>query len=240
MQAFAAFKPALVAALAITVTLTACSGSPSADNGGNSNNAPASSPASAVASGAPSPVSTTPIACSVEIGAAAAAALAEQCIRLSPATRPPCNVENSCAMIQGEIARSCAVADEDAAGEPDCRPEPRSGAAAKAAIERYYSALNARDYSTAWQIWGPDGAPKQTYDDFVKGFAQTRRATVIAGTPGAVEGAAGSIYISVPVTVDTQLTDGRTQRFSGRYMLRQRNIETSQGWHIASASLKPD
>ena len=189
---------------------------------------------------APAPVSTAPISCSAEIGSGAAAALVEQCIRVSPATRPPCNVQNSCAMIEDEIARSCAVTGLYAADDPTCHPEPHSGAAATAAIERYYSALNARDYSTAWQTWGPDGAPGQTYDDFVKGFAQTQRSTVIAGTPSPVEGAAGSIYITVPVTVDAQLADGRTQSFSGRYMLRQRDIETSQGWHITSADLTQD
>lgn len=143
-------------------------------------------------------------------------------------------------MIEGEIARSCALAGEEGASEPACHAEPRSGAAAKAAIERYYSALNARDYSTAWQVWGPDGAPNQTYEQFLSGYAQTQRATVTVGTPSPVEGAVGSIYITVPVTVDAQLTDGRKQRFSGRYMLRQRNNETSQGWHITSATLTPE
>lgn len=192
------------------------------------------------AAGLPTPSPTTPVACSTEIGEPAAAALVKQCITLSPATRPPCNAANSCAMIEGEIARSCAIIGDGAAQVPGCGVQPRSGAAATAAIERYYSALNARDYPTAWQLWGPNGSPKQTYEQFLKGYAQTRHANVTVGTPGAIEGAAGSVYITVPVTVYAQLTDGRKQRFSGNYMLRQRNMETSQGWHITSANLTQD
>lgn len=45
--------------------------------------------------------------CAREIGVEEASMLARTCLRLSPATHPPCNVENSCAMIKGEIGRSC-------------------------------------------------------------------------------------------------------------------------------------
>ncbi|MBF0666210.1 MAG: hypothetical protein IR159_11855 [Brevundimonas sp.] len=48
-------------------------------------------------------------ACLAEIGAAASARLVERCIAVSPATHPPCNAANPCAMIQGEIDRSCAM-----------------------------------------------------------------------------------------------------------------------------------
>ena len=143
-------------------------------------------------------------------------------------------------MIEGEIARSCAMAGDDAANEPACGPAPRSGAAAKAAIERYYSAINARDFPTAWQAWRPNGAPKQTYEQFVRGFAQTRRANVTVGTPGPLEGAAGSIYITVPVTIDAQVANGRRQRFVGNYTLRQSDLETTQGWRIISGDLKEE
>lgn len=48
-----------------------------------------------------------PGSCLAEVGEAAAARLVERCIAVSPATRPPCNAANPCAMIQGEIDRSC-------------------------------------------------------------------------------------------------------------------------------------
>ena len=49
----------------------------------------------------------TPASCAEERGAKASAALVQQCIQVSPATHPPCNAQNSCAMIEAEIRRSC-------------------------------------------------------------------------------------------------------------------------------------
>ena len=54
-------------------------------------------------------VSGAEAACSATLGEAKAAALVKRCIAVSPATHPPCNVQNPCALIQGEIDRSCAM-----------------------------------------------------------------------------------------------------------------------------------
>ncbi|MFT4955040.1 MAG: hypothetical protein ACI8U3_001422 [Brevundimonas sp.] len=66
---------------------------------------------------APEPATGTPaaepVSCEAELGLEAAQALVERCVRVSPATRPPCNVANPCAMIQGEIDRSCALWEDD-------------------------------------------------------------------------------------------------------------------------------
>lgn len=40
--------------------------------------------------------------------------LVNQCIEVSPATRPPCNGENSCEMITDEIQRGCKMLGSDA------------------------------------------------------------------------------------------------------------------------------
>jgi hypothetical protein len=48
-----------------------------------------------------------PGSCLDEIGEAASARLVERCIAVSPATHPPCNAANPCALIQGEIDRAC-------------------------------------------------------------------------------------------------------------------------------------
>jgi hypothetical protein len=47
--------------------------------------------------------------CQAQIGAAAAQRLVERCLAVSPATHPPCNAQNACEMIQGEIDRACAL-----------------------------------------------------------------------------------------------------------------------------------
>ncbi|ESQ84436.1 hypothetical protein AEAC466_08770 [Asticcacaulis sp. AC466] len=58
--------------------------------------------------------------CLAAIGKAAADRLVKRCIQVSPATHPPCNVQNSCEMIQGEIDRSCAMYGADEKKPAEC------------------------------------------------------------------------------------------------------------------------
>jgi hypothetical protein len=60
------------------------------------------------------PEEETAEGCEGEIGLQAAQRLARQCRDVSPATRPPCNVANSCGMIRDEIRRGCDMLAEDA------------------------------------------------------------------------------------------------------------------------------
>ncbi|WP_157532619.1 hypothetical protein [Hyphomonas polymorpha] len=53
-----------------------------------------------------------PASCADELGAEAAQVLVDQCLAISPATRPPCNAQNSCDMIRDEIRRGCGFGDE--------------------------------------------------------------------------------------------------------------------------------
>lgn len=187
-----------------------------------------------------------PRSCAQEIGRQPAQALATACRALSPATHPPCNAANSCALIQDEIARSCALfGDGEAAKEPGCGPLPSSAEAAAAVVKRCYQALDARDYGTAWQLWGIDGQPGNSYEKFRQGYARTRSVEVTLGQPGPVEGAAGSSYVSVPVTVRALLVDGTRQTFSGRYQLRRNNdvdgaSAEQRRWRLDSAKLETE
>ena len=45
--------------------------------------------------------------CSETAGPERAALLVRQCLQVSPATRPPCNAENTCGLILDEIKRGC-------------------------------------------------------------------------------------------------------------------------------------
>ena len=51
--------------------------------------------------------------CSQEVGAEVAQTYVDQCIEVSPATRPPCNADNPCQMIWSEIWRGCDMLGED-------------------------------------------------------------------------------------------------------------------------------
>ncbi|EIZ81350.1 hypothetical protein WSK_0057 [Novosphingobium sp. Rr 2-17] len=228
--------------MALALVVGGCDGSESAPSPAPNEAVSEATSAATIAASRPAPPSTSPaqaVACSSQIGAAKAQALVKQCISVSPATHPPCNAANSCAMIRSEIARGCAILDDDAKAA-SCT-DPYSTAAAVEAIARYYDAINARDFATAWQTWGTDGgASGKTLEQFAAGFAHTRQVHAEIGQPGTIEGGAGSLYVSVPVTVDAQLADGRHQHFVGSYALRRinRGMGVSQGWHIETAKLR--
>ncbi|WP_371181548.1 hypothetical protein [Xanthomonas sacchari] len=202
--------------------------------------APAQAPATTAQSAS---AAGEPLSCADEIGADAAAARVATCRTVSPATHPPCNAANSCAMIDDEIARGCALLGRDAPTTAGCGPAADSPQAAADVVRRYYAAINARDYATAWQQWGEDGRPGQSYAAFKAGFAQTRAVKATIGALGRSDGAAGSVYQPVPVTVEATLADGTRQRFRGDYVLRRVNgVDGASAaqlrWRIDSAQLK--
>ena len=53
----------------------------------------------------------TPGSCLAELGRKEAETLSEQCYAMSPATRPPCNIQNSCERIREELKRGCEFGD---------------------------------------------------------------------------------------------------------------------------------
>ena len=135
----------------------------------------------------------------------------------------------------------CATGDEAAAvSEAEKAP-----AAARDVVRRYYAAIDRRDYGTAHALWADDGrASGQSAAAFANGFAKTARTRVSAGAPGRPEGAAGSLFVEVPVEVDATLDDGTRQRFVGRYVLKRANAVPGASaeqlrWRIARASLEP-
>ena len=117
-------------------------------------------------------------------------------------------------------------------------------AAARAVVERYYAAIGRGDFRTAYRLWGGAGQRSgQGYAAFARGFARTARVAVTAGASREQEGAAGSIFITVPVEVRARLKSGRHQRFRGTYVLRRVNgvdgaSPAQLAWHIERASLR--
>ncbi len=54
--------------------------------------------------------------CRISVGAKRSATLVNECIQVSPATHPPCNAQNACSLIVGEIRRGCGMLGPDAPG----------------------------------------------------------------------------------------------------------------------------
>ncbi len=132
------------------------------------------------------------------------------------------------------------VAGDSAAGAAptDAASEPTD------VVRRYYAAIAAKDYRRAYEMWGGGGAASgKPYEQFANGFAETASVEARVGQPGRVEGAAGSRYVDVPVTIEATTTSGEHQRFEGSYTLRRTVVEGStpaqRRWHIYSAHILP-
>lgn len=121
---------------------------------------------------------------------------------------------------------------------PPTPPAETSVGAAVAVVARYYAALNRHDYRTAHGLW-PRGPG---IDELRRGYAHTRWTKVTPLPPFTTDGAAGSIYAEIKVTVDAVLTDGTRQHFGGSYTLRRVNdvdgsTAAQRRWHIESGKL---
>ncbi|QTC91018.1 hypothetical protein [Brevundimonas goettingensis] len=117
MRGLASLAMLSAALLLATPLLSAC-GEPAPEKTAEVASAPAQTPVmpedappqeEAEATITDSVVPTPVKSCAEDIGAAASAKLVQRCIAVSPATHPPCNAQNECAAIQGEIDRSCAM-----------------------------------------------------------------------------------------------------------------------------------
>jgi hypothetical protein len=109
-------------------------------------------------------------------------------------------------------------------------------------IRDYYDAINRRDFHTAYLLWGDSGRSSgKTLDEFRAGYTGTDSAEVALGAPGRVEGAAGSRYVEVPVTLHAWTHGGGEQQFAGSYVLRRTVVDgatdAQRRWHIYSADI---
>ncbi|MBZ9917556.1 DUF1176 domain-containing protein [Mesorhizobium sp. BR1-1-12] len=112
---------------------------------------------------------------------------------------------------------------------------------AEAVVRSLYSAINRHEFARAWGYYG-DTKPAKDFDSFVKGYDGTDKVDVRTGAVSN-EGAAGSIYYSVPVAIQATDKKGEAKVFAGCYTLRQVNAQIQappfQPIFIDSGALKP-
>jgi len=110
-------------------------------------------------------------------------------------------------------------------------------------IRSYYEAIDERRFADAYSLWSDNGrASGKSLADFTSGFAETADEKLETGSPSRVEPAAGSRYITVPVTITATLTSGITQSFTGTYDLRRSVVDGAtaeqRAWRIYSANIR--
>lgn len=111
---------------------------------------------------------------------------------------------------------------------------------ATAVIRSFYSAVSRHEYARAWGYFG-ETKPTRDFEAFAKGYDNTDAVDVLTGGM-AEEGAAGSIYYTVPVAIRATDKSGAQSIFAGCYTLRKLNAEAQEPpfdpIHIEKAALK--
>ena len=118
--------------------------------------------------------------------------------------------------------------------------DPRSSAAAEELVRSFAALLNTGRSDEAYMLLGPSAPPRKSFD---AGFARLRHLQVTVGHAGDQEGAAGSIYVSVPLTVSGR-ADGKRMSRSAKAVLRRVNdvpgsTEAQRHWHIERIDWQP-
>ena len=111
--------------------------------------------------------------------------------------------------------------------------DPKSSEAALDFVRGLVDLLNRGKFDEAYMLLGP-GAPPRS--DFDRHFAQYSNLNVSIGKAGEQEGAAGSIYLSVPIVI-SGVSNGKHVDRSATVILRRVNdvpgsTEAQRHWHI--------
>ena len=120
--------------------------------------------------------------------------------------------------------------------EPKGPIDPKGAEAAGQVMQNYGALLEQRRFADAAALWG-DAAAAAT---FARQFGESAEMHLQVGKPGNTEGAAGSIYVTVPVVVYGR-APGAFSR-SGSATLRRVNdvpgsTEAQRRWHIERIEL---
>ena len=111
--------------------------------------------------------------------------------------------------------------------------DPKSTEAAMQRANAFVDLLNRGRFDDAWMLMS-SAAPSRA--DFTKDFSRYSHLRATTGSPGGQEGAAGSIYLSLPLTVSGKI-DGKDASRSGSIVMRRVNdvpgsTEKQRQWHI--------
>lgn len=129
--------------------------------------------------------------------------------------------------------------------EPDGPIDPKSAEAAAQVLQSFGALIEQKRFGEARRLWA-GGAPQSQMSDaeFAARYEEYSEAHLQVGAPGDMEGAAGTIYVDVPVVLYGRLKNGGQFSRSGTATLRRANdvpgsTEAQRRWHIASIDLKP-
>lgn len=91
----------------------------------------------------------------------------------------------------------------------------------QALIESYYNAINRKEYARAYGYYSEEGR-EPDFKTFAKGYDGTKSVKVAVRKTEPDPGA-GQIYWSLPIAIESEDNDGKTQVYTGCYTLRLTN-----------------
>jgi hypothetical protein len=118
--------------------------------------------------------------------------------------------------------------------------DPKSSEAAEDIVRAFLDLLNRGRFDEAYMLLGPSAPPRA---DFDRQFTSWSGLHATMGTPGAQEGAAGSIYLSVPVQLTGRQNGKRLDRAISLVLRRVNDVpgstEAQRHWHIERIDAQP-
>ena len=110
-----------------------------------------------------------------------------------------------------------------------------------AVIQSFYNAISRKEYARAYSYY-QDGQGVASFDTFQAGYADTASVSIAFGKVSS-EGAAGSTFYTVPISLDAVSTSGKHTDFAGCYTLRLANPQIQaappfEPMHIVEGHLK--
>ena len=123
--------------------------------------------------------------------------------------------------------------------EPHGEIDPKSAEAAGQVVQHYGALIEQRRWSESWRLWSDPDAARQ----FDRNWRADRDVHLEIGKPGEPEGAAGSIYVTMPVVFYGKDLKGADFRKPANVILRRVNdvpgsTEEQRRWHIDRIELK--
>lgn len=122
---------------------------------------------------------------------------------------------------------------------------PQSAQGAANVVQTYFALLADKKFGEAQNLWSDGGkASGMSAKDFAASFGKYATYNAEIGAPGEIEGAAGSLFVEVPVVVYGTMKTGEPVNLKGKVRLRRVNdvpgaTPDQLSWHIAETALKP-
>lgn len=99
-----------------------------------------------------------------------------------------------------------------------------TGLDTRAVTQAYFDAIASREYQAAWALrWKGEGDGTESWEAFRDAYDLYAEHHATVGIPGPVEGAAGSLYVEVPVQLYGRMKSGEPFSSAGTVTLRRVN-----------------